>query len=63
MSTNFLDIRGKIADLQDILHEYEEELSKAERENDIANIRRLKRLIEETEYKIDGMCNSPYYND
>lgn len=62
MSTHFLDIKGKIADLQAFLHEYEDELLQAERKNDTANIKRLKRLIEETENKIDGMRNSPYYN-
>lgn len=62
MSTHFLDIKGKIADLQAILQEYKEELSQAERKNDTANIKRLERLIEETENKIDGMRNSPYYN-
>ncbi len=31
MATNFLDIIGKIDDLQAVLHEYEEELSQAER--------------------------------
>ena len=62
MSTHFLDIKGKIADLQAILHEYKEELSQAERKNDTANIKRLERLIEETENKIDGMRNAPYYN-
>ena len=60
--THFLDISGKIADLEAILHEYESELSNAERLNDTTEIRRLKRLIEETENKIDGMRNSPYYN-
>lgn len=39
MSTHFLDIKGKIADLQAILHEYKEELSQAERKNDTANIK------------------------
>ena len=62
MATNFLDIIGKIDDLQAVLHEYEEELSQAERKNDTTNIKRLERLIEETEKKIDGMRNSPYYN-
>lgn len=62
MATNFLDISGKIDDLQAILHEYESELSNAERCNDTTEIGRLKRLIEETENKIDGMHNSPYYN-
>lgn len=62
MATNFLDISGKIADLQAVLHEYEEELSQAERKNDTTNIKRLERLIEETENKIEGMRNSPYYN-
>lgn len=62
MATNFLDISGKIDDLQAILHEYEEELSQAERKNDTTNIKRLERLIEETENKIEGMRNSPYYN-
>jgi uncharacterized membrane protein (DUF106 family) len=62
MATNFLDIIGKIDDLQAVLHEYEEELSQAERKNDTTNIKRLERLIEETENKIEGMRNSPYYN-
>lgn len=60
MATNFLDIIGKIDDLQAVLHEYEEELSQAERKNDTTNIKRLERLIEETENKIEGMRNSPY---
>lgn len=62
MATNFLDIIGKIDDLQAVLHEYEEELFQAERKNDTTNIKRLERLIEETENKIEGMRNSPYYN-
>lgn len=62
MATNFLDIIGKIDDLQAVLHEYEEELSQAERKNDTTNIKRLERLIEETENEIEGMRNSPYYN-
>lgn len=62
MATNYLDIIGKIDDLQAVLHEYEEELSQAERKNDTTNIKRLERLIEETENKIEGMRNSPYYN-
>ena len=62
MATNFLDIIGKIDDLQAVLHEYEEELSQAERKNDTTNIKRLERLIEETENKIEAMRNSPYYN-
>lgn len=41
MSTHFLDIKGKIADLQAFLHEYEDELLQAERKNDTANIKRL----------------------
>ncbi len=60
--THFLNIAGKIADLEAILYEYKNELSNAERRNDTAEIRRLKRLIEETENKINGMRNSPYYN-
>lgn len=63
MSTHFLDIKGKIADLQTILHEYEKELFQAERRNDTVNIKRLKQLIKETENKIEGMRNSPYYNE
>lgn len=43
MATNFLDIIGKIDDLQAVLHEYEEELSQAERKNDTTNIKRLER--------------------
>ena len=62
MATNFLDIIGKIDDLQAVLHEYEEELSQAERKYDTTNIKRLERLIEETENKIERMRNSPYYN-
>ncbi len=60
--THFLNIAGKTADLEAILYEYKNELSNAERRNDTAEIRRLKRLIEETENKINGMRNSPYYN-
>ena len=48
--------------MEAILHEYESELSNAEKRNDTTEIRRLKRSIEETENKIDGMRNSPYYN-
>ncbi len=62
MSTHFLDIKGKIADLQAILNEYKRELYEAERENDVVEINRLKQLIKETENKIEGMRNSPYYN-
>ena len=32
MSTHFLDIKGKIADLQTILHEYEKELFRQKEE-------------------------------
>lgn len=39
--THFLDISGKIADLEAILHEYESELENAERRNDTTEIRRL----------------------
>jgi uncharacterized membrane protein (DUF106 family) len=60
--THFLDVSGKIAVLEAILHEYESELAIAERRNDTAEIRRLNRLIEEMENKINGMRNSPYYN-
>ena len=60
--THFLNIAGKTADLEAILYEYKNELSNAERRNDTAEIRRLKRLIEETENKINGMRYSPYYN-
>jgi len=62
MSTHFLDIKGKIADLQSILNEYKHELYEAERKNDVIEINRLKQLIKETENKIEGMRNSPYYN-
>ena len=47
--THFLDVSGKIAVLEAILHEYESELAIAERRNDTAEIRRLNRLIEEME--------------
>lgn len=62
MSTHFLDVNGKIADLQSILNEYEHDLNEAERKNDIAEINRLKELIKRTKNQIDGMRNSPYYN-
>lgn len=62
MSTHFLDIKGKIADLESILKEYESQLSIAEYNDNDTEIRRLTRLIEETENKIEGMKNSPYYN-
>ena len=60
--THFLDVKGKIADLEAILREYEIELAKAEAINDTDAVERLKRAIEETENKINGMLNSPYYN-
>lgn len=62
MSTNFLDVSGKIADLEDILKEYENALSEAEREGNTSAVERYRNLIRETENKIDGMRNSPYYN-
>ena len=62
MSTHFLDIANKIRDLQAILAEYENSLYEAERKGDTAAAMRLRRLIEETKNKIDGMRNSPYYN-
>ncbi len=62
MSTHYLDIANKIRDLQDILREYENELYEAERNNDTATATRYRQLIRETENKIDGMKNSPYYN-
>lgn len=60
--THFLSVKGKIADLEAILREYEIELAKAEVINDTDAIERLKQAIEETENKINGMLNSPYYN-
>lgn len=62
MSTHYLDIANKIRDLQDILREYENKLYEAERKNDTAAATRYRQLIRETENKIDGMTNSPYYN-
>ena len=62
MSTHFLDIKNKIADLEAILAEYEKELYLAESKNDSQQIAKCKQLIEETQNKIDGMKNSPYYN-
>ena len=62
MSTHYLDIANKIRDLQDILREYENELYEAERKDDTAAATRYRQLIRETENKIDGMTNSPYYN-
>lgn len=62
MSTHYLDIANKIRDLQDILREYENKLYEAERKNDTAAVTRYRQLIRETENKIDGMTNSPYYN-
>jgi len=62
MGTHFLDIAGKIADLQAVLREYEEELFKAERNGDTASANRYRQLIRETKNKIEGMKNSPYYN-
>lgn len=58
MSTHFLDIAGKIRDLQDILREYENELHKAECEGDTAAATRYRQLIREMENKIDGMKNN-----
>ena len=60
--THFLNVKGKIADLEAILEEYEIELAKAEAINDTDAIERLKQAIEETKNKINGMLNSPYYN-
>lgn len=59
--THFLDIKGKIADLEAILREYEIELAKAEARNDTAAVERYQKAIEETENKIAGMLNSSYY--
>lgn len=61
MSTNFLDLKGRIADLEEILSNYEHELFCAERENNQKNIEKFQRLIAETENKIEGMKNSPNY--
>lgn len=62
MATHFLDIANKIRDLQEILREYENDLFEAERKGDTAAADRYRRLIRETENKIEGMKNSPYYN-
>lgn len=61
--THFLDVKGKIEDLEAILKEYEIELAKAEERNDTAAIERYENAIERTENQINGMYNSPYYND
>ena len=60
--THFLDIAGKIADLQAILEEYKQKLFEAQRDGDRVSVERYEILIEETENKIEGMKNSPYYN-
>ena len=60
--THFLDVKGKIADLEAILKEYENELARAKIRNDTAAIERYRQLIKETENKIQGLLNSPYYN-
>lgn len=62
MPTHFLDIANKIKDLQAVLLEYENSLYKAEQEGNDAAAARYRQLIKETENKIDGMRNSPYYN-
>ena len=61
--THFLDIAGKIADLKDLLSDYEERLSEAEMNNNVDEIKYLKKAINETKNKISGMENSPYYNN
>lgn len=61
--THFLDITGKIADLKDLLSDYEERLSEAEMNNNVDEIKYLKKAINETKNKISGMENSPYYNN
>lgn len=62
MPTHFLDIANKIKDLQAVLLEYENSLYKAEQEGNDTAAARYRQLIRETENKIDGMRNSPYYN-
>lgn len=62
MPTHFLDIASKIKDLQAILKEYENCLYEAEQAGNEAAASRYRRLIAETENKIEGMKNSPYYN-
>lgn len=58
--THFLDIAGKIADLQAILEVYKQKLFEAQRDGDRVSVERYEILIEETENKIEGMKNSPY---
>ena len=60
--THFLDIAGKIADLQAILEVYKQKLFEAQRDGDRVSVERYEILIEEAENKIEGMKNSPYYN-
>lgn len=60
--THFLDIAGKIADLQAILEVYKQKLFEAQRDGDRVSVERYEILLEETENKIEGMKNSPYYN-
>ena len=60
--TQFLDIAGEIADLQAILEVYKQKLFEAQRDGDRVSVERYEILIEETENKIEGMKNSPYYN-
>lgn len=58
MATHFLDIKGRIRDLEAILSEYENSLEEAYRENDKAAIRRYTQLIEGLENEINGLKNS-----
>ncbi len=62
MPTHFLDISGKIKDLEAVLSEQKDELREALDANDKNKADRMKQLIRETENKIEGMKNSPYYN-
>lgn len=61
LATHFLDIKGRVRDLENILYEYENSLDEAYRRNDTAAISRASQLIEEVENSINGMKDSPYY--
>ena len=52
--THFLDIAGKIADLQAILEVYKQKLFEAQRDGDRVSVERYEILIEETENKIEN---------
>ena len=60
--SSFLDIREKIANLEALLESYQEGLYEAEGTGDIEKTKYYTKCIAETEHKISGLKNSPYYN-